>query len=124
MLTVAALNDFEAWAVEAEGAFGHEQDTLLVIFAEAAAWSQAGAAVQFGWHGKFFKNPLRAGMRQEAASQDLHRQSRGRQAGPKGCRTWRARRRRRRLAPGACARARQPRQGQNWRPRELASSGQ
>ena len=70
VLAVAALNDFEAWAVEGEGAFGHEQDTLLVIFAEAAAWSQAGAAVQFGWHGKFFKNPLRAGMRQEAASQD------------------------------------------------------
>src|SRR6267378_1123920 len=68
MLTVAALDDFEAWAVEAEGAFGHEQDTLLVVFAKAATGSEAWPAIQVGSHLSFFKSPLRAGMRRGAAS--------------------------------------------------------
>lgn len=41
VLAVAALDDFKAGADEAEGAFGHEQDALLVVFAEADARSEA-----------------------------------------------------------------------------------
>jgi hypothetical protein len=36
-LAVAALDDFEARAVEAQGALGHEQDLLIVVLAEADA---------------------------------------------------------------------------------------
>jgi len=32
-LAVASLNDFEARAVQAEGAFGHEEDLLIVVLA-------------------------------------------------------------------------------------------
>ncbi len=39
VLTVAALDDFEARAVKAQGAFRHEQDALLVIFPKAATGS-------------------------------------------------------------------------------------
>jgi hypothetical protein len=40
MFAVAALNDFEAGADEAKGAFGHEEDALIVVFAETDAGSQ------------------------------------------------------------------------------------
>jgi hypothetical protein len=39
VLAVAALDDFEAGTVEAEDAFRHQQDALLVIFPNAASWS-------------------------------------------------------------------------------------
>src|SRR5262249_18331443 len=45
MITVAALNDFEAGAVEAEGAFWHEEHALLIVFAEADAGGEAGVGV-------------------------------------------------------------------------------
>ena len=48
---VAALNDFEAGAEQAQGAFGHEEDALLIVFSEAAAWSEARQAVQVKSHG-------------------------------------------------------------------------
>jgi hypothetical protein len=50
VVTVAALDDFEAWADEAEGALGHQEDALVVIFAEAAACRQAGTGLQIGCH--------------------------------------------------------------------------
>src|ERR1700736_2690868 len=50
VLAVAALDDFEAGAVEAQGAFGHEQDALLIVFAEAAARGQAWAGLQVRRH--------------------------------------------------------------------------
>ena len=37
VLAVAALDDFKAGAVEAEGTLGHEQDLLVVILAESDA---------------------------------------------------------------------------------------
>jgi hypothetical protein len=35
VLTVSAGDDFKAWAIEAEGAFRHEQNFLALVFAEA-----------------------------------------------------------------------------------------
>ena len=70
VLAVAALDNLEAWAVEAQRALRHEQDALLIVFAKAASWSQARAAVQFGRHGRFFTIPLRVGRRRGAASRD------------------------------------------------------
>ena len=32
-VAVAALDDFEAWSVEAEGTFGHQEDLLVVVLA-------------------------------------------------------------------------------------------
>ena len=48
MATVAALDDFEAWAVETQGALGHEQHALVVVFAEAASRGEARAALRVG----------------------------------------------------------------------------
>ncbi len=45
---VAALDDFEAGAVEAESAFGHEQDLLIVVLAEADAGGEAGMGIEIG----------------------------------------------------------------------------
>lgn len=70
VLAVAALDNLEAGAVEAEGAFGHEQHTLLVVFAKTASGSQARAAVRFRRHRRCFPIPLRAGKRPGAASRD------------------------------------------------------
>jgi hypothetical protein len=70
MLAVATLDNFEAWAIQAERAFWHEQNALLVVLAEAASWSEAGAAVQFGRHRRLFMIPLLAGRRRGAASRD------------------------------------------------------
>src|SRR5262249_3695688 len=39
---VAALNDLEAGAGEAEGAFGHQQNAVLGVFAEAGARGEEG----------------------------------------------------------------------------------
>ena len=47
-LAVAALNDFEAGAVEAESAFGHEQDLLIVVLAEADAGGEARMGIEIG----------------------------------------------------------------------------
>jgi hypothetical protein len=46
------------------------QHALLVIFAEAAAWSEAGGTVEFRGHRKFFRIPWRAGRWRGAASRD------------------------------------------------------
>lgn len=43
---VAALDDFEAGAVEAEGAFGHEEDLLVVVLAEADAGGETGVGIE------------------------------------------------------------------------------
>ncbi len=62
VLAVAALDNLEAWAVEAQRALRHEQDALLIVFAKAASWSQARAAVQ----------PSAGGCSVRAAWQVLH----------------------------------------------------
>jgi hypothetical protein len=51
VLAVAALDDFEAGTEQAQGAFGHEQDALLIVFSKAAAWGEAREAVQVKSHG-------------------------------------------------------------------------
>jgi hypothetical protein len=33
VIAIATLNDFEAGAVQAEGAFGHQEDLLVVVLA-------------------------------------------------------------------------------------------
>src|ERR1700687_5594212 len=70
VLAVAALDNFEAGAVQAQGALRHEQNALLVVFPKAAAGSQERAAVQFRRHLKFFTIPLQAGKRRGAATRD------------------------------------------------------
>jgi hypothetical protein len=47
---VAAGDDFEAGAVKAEGAFGHEQDFLALVFAEADAGSKLRLRVGIEGH--------------------------------------------------------------------------
>jgi hypothetical protein len=42
------LDDFEAGAVEAEGAFGHEEDLLVVVLAEADAGGEARMRIELG----------------------------------------------------------------------------
>jgi hypothetical protein len=49
---VAALDDFEARSVEAQGALGHEQDLLVVVLAEADAGGEAGLGVGIQGHAK------------------------------------------------------------------------
>jgi len=44
VFAVAAGDDFQAGAVEAEGAFGHEENFLALVFAE----SDAGGELRFG----------------------------------------------------------------------------
>src|SRR3989449_8670763 len=46
VLAVAAFDNFQAWAVEAQGALGHEQHALVVVFAEAASGGEARSAVR------------------------------------------------------------------------------
>ena len=43
---VATLDDFEAGAVEAKGALGHEEDLLVVVLAEADPGGEAGMRVE------------------------------------------------------------------------------
>ena len=50
VFAVAAGNDFEARAVEAESAFGHEQDSLALVFAEADACSELGFGIRVDRH--------------------------------------------------------------------------
>src|SRR5215469_11752550 len=50
MLAVAARNDFEAWTIQAQGPFGHEQDALIVVFTHAASRGEARPAVQIEAH--------------------------------------------------------------------------
>jgi hypothetical protein len=45
VIAVATLDDFQAGADKAKGAFGHEQDALIVVFAEAATGGEAGSSV-------------------------------------------------------------------------------
>jgi hypothetical protein len=56
VLAVAALDDFEAGAEEAEGAFGHEEDALMVVFTEADAGGQArdGGGIDRHWSASSF----------------------------------------------------------------------
>src|SRR6267143_3835336 len=71
VLAVAALDNFETWAVQAQGALRHEQRArLLGFFIQAAAGSEARKAVEFRRHLKSFTIPLRAGKRPEAAIRD------------------------------------------------------
>ena len=49
-LAVAALDDFEAWAIEAQGALGHEKDALALVFAKADAGGEARFAGEFDAH--------------------------------------------------------------------------
>jgi hypothetical protein len=52
MLAVAAGDDFEAGAVEAQSAFGHKQDFLALVFAEADAGGELGLGVRVDGHGE------------------------------------------------------------------------
>jgi hypothetical protein len=47
---VAALDDFEAGAVEAKGAFGHQQDLLVVVLAEADAGGETWMRIEIDAH--------------------------------------------------------------------------
>jgi hypothetical protein len=49
-LAVAALDDLEAGAIEAQGALGHEKDALTLVFSEADARSEARFAGGFNAH--------------------------------------------------------------------------
>jgi len=88
VFAVAALDNFEARAVQTQRALGHEQNALLIIFSQTATGSEAGTAIQFKWHRKFFRIPLRAGKLPGAASLDSRMQNRARQAEPRGCHIW------------------------------------
>src|SRR6202140_5769136 len=71
VFAVAALDNFETRAVQAQGALRHEQRTrLLSFFVQAAAGSEARKAVEFRRHPRSFTIPLRAGKRPAAASRD------------------------------------------------------
>jgi hypothetical protein len=49
---VAALDDLETWAIQAEGAFGHEENALvLAVVAQAAARGETRVAIQVRRHG-------------------------------------------------------------------------
>src|SRR5438445_850974 len=102
---VAALDNFQAGAVQAEGALGHQQHALLVVFAKPATRGEAWTAAQFRRHPYSIKIPSPAERRQGAASRDSRKQNRERQAEPKECRTWRATRRGPSLVQRACGRA-------------------
>src|SRR3989449_4585800 len=66
VLAVAALDNFETWTVQAQGALRHEQRSrLLGFFIQAAAGSEARKAVEFRRHPKSFTIPLRGGKRPE-----------------------------------------------------------
>ena len=51
VLAVAAGDDFEAGAVEAESAFGHEKNFLALAFAEADAGGELRFGVGINGHG-------------------------------------------------------------------------
>src|SRR6266403_2961875 len=63
VLAVAAFDDFQTWAVEAQGALGHEQHALVVVFAKAASRGEARAAVRIRRH----SNPSRCLVRLKGA---------------------------------------------------------
>jgi hypothetical protein len=50
MLAVAALDNFEAGAVEAKRPFWHEQDALLIVLSQAATGGEARTAVRIDSH--------------------------------------------------------------------------
>jgi hypothetical protein len=50
VLAVATLDDFQAGADKAEGAFRHKQDALIVVFPEADAGGEAGFAREGNAH--------------------------------------------------------------------------
>jgi hypothetical protein len=56
VFAVAALDDFEAGAEEAQGTFGHEEDALIVVFAEADAGGEAWDRIVSDGHLLFFRN--------------------------------------------------------------------
>src|SRR6266481_2831588 len=60
VLAVAALNNFEAWPIQAERAFRHEQHALLVVFPKAASGSQARAAMHLSVHAVVSRTNRRA----------------------------------------------------------------
>ena len=50
VFAVAAGDDFETGAVKAEGAFGHEQNFLALVFAEADAGGELGFGIGVDGH--------------------------------------------------------------------------
>jgi hypothetical protein len=50
VLAIAAGDDFKAGAVETQGAFGHEENFLAPVLAEADAWGELRFAVGLGNH--------------------------------------------------------------------------
>ena len=53
VLSVAALDNFQAWAIEAQCALRHKQDTLLIVFTEATAGSESWMRLQVRCHALF-----------------------------------------------------------------------
>jgi hypothetical protein len=70
VLAIATLDDFEAGADQTQGAFGHEQDSLLIVFAKTTTGSKARPTVQFKGHSNSITILLPVGRRQGAASRD------------------------------------------------------
>ncbi len=50
VLAVATLDDFEARAVEAQRAFRHQKNALIVVLTHTASWGEPGPAVQIHAH--------------------------------------------------------------------------
>jgi len=81
VFAVAALDNFEAWAVQAQRALGHEQNALLIIFSQTATGSEAGRLFSSG--GIVSSSGFLAGWKAPgAASRDSRMQNRAHQAEP------------------------------------------
>ena len=50
VLAVAALDNLQAWAVQAQGAFRHQQDFLALVFAKPAAGGELWARIWIDTH--------------------------------------------------------------------------
>src|ERR1700732_2181817 len=50
VFAIATRNDFETGAIQAQGAFRHEEYALLVVFSEAAAGRETRMGQQIGRH--------------------------------------------------------------------------
>ena len=50
VLAVATLHNFETRAVEAQGAFRHQEHALLIVFAQTHAWSEPRVRLKIRMH--------------------------------------------------------------------------
>jgi hypothetical protein len=68
VVAVTALHNFEAGSAEPEGAFGHEQDALPLIFAETNAGSELGFGVGIDGHDELTGDSLQLTAAQKKAT--------------------------------------------------------